>query len=71
MGIIDTTNVSWSTKKLSKGNEGIILRYYEFKQVNYTRSDAFSDKKKLKSHLSRKIPFFCYSKVSQTKYFQP
>jgi hypothetical protein len=47
MGIIDTTNVSWSTGKVSKRKEVIILCYYESKNVNYTRSDDFSVKRKM------------------------
>ncbi len=42
MGILDTTNVSWSTGKVSKSKEVLILRHYESKNVNYTRSDNFS-----------------------------
>jgi hypothetical protein len=59
MGIIDSTNVSWSTGKVPKCKEAPILRYYESKHVNYTRSDDFSDEKKWESCLSRKIQFFC------------
>jgi hypothetical protein len=46
MGKIDTTNVSWSTGKVSKSKEILILRYFESKHVNYTRSDNFSVEKK-------------------------
>jgi hypothetical protein len=46
MGIIDTTNLSWSTRKVSKSKEVLILHYYESKNVNYTKSDDFSDEKK-------------------------
>ncbi len=59
MGILDTTNVSWSTGKVSKSKEVMILCYYESKHINYTRSDDFSNKKKQESHLSREIAFFC------------
>ncbi len=46
MGIIDTTNESWSTGKVSKSREVQILRHYESKHVDYTRSDGFSVEKK-------------------------
>jgi hypothetical protein len=59
MGIIDTTNVSWSTGNVPKCKEVLILLYYESKHANYSRSDYFSDEKKLESLLSREIPFFC------------
>ncbi len=59
MGIIDTTNLSWSTRKLLGRKEVMILCYYEPKHVNYTKSDNFFDRKKWKSLLSRKVPFSC------------
>jgi hypothetical protein len=46
MGIIDITSLSWSTRKVSKRKEVMILLYYESKHVNYTRSDDFSVDKK-------------------------
>jgi hypothetical protein len=59
MGILDTTNVSWFTGKVPKSKEILILRYFESKNINYTRSDDFSNKKRQKSNFSRKMPFFC------------
>jgi hypothetical protein len=59
MGILDTTNVSWSTGKVPKSTEVLILRYFESKHIKYARSDDFSKEKRQKSHFSRKIPFFC------------
>ncbi len=59
MGIIDTTNLSWSTGKVPKCKEALIPLYYESKHANYSRSDYFPNEEKLESLLSRKIPFFC------------
>jgi hypothetical protein len=59
MGILDTTNLSWSTGKVSKSKEVMILCYYGSKHIKYTRSDDFSNKKKQESHLFRKITFSC------------
>jgi hypothetical protein len=45
MGIIDTTIVSWSTRKVSVSKEVIILCRYESKYVNNTRSDCIKYQK--------------------------
>jgi hypothetical protein len=58
IGIIDTTNVSWSTENVPKCKGALILLYYESKHANYSRSDYFSDEKKIGIPLVQKNPIF-------------
>jgi hypothetical protein len=61
MGIIDTTMVSWSTGKVSKSKEVLILRYYESKHVKFTRPGCIKYQKipeKLKAPCGQENPIF-------------
>ncbi len=71
MGIIDTTNMSWSTGKVPKCKEALILLYYESKHANYSRSDYFSDEKKLKPSCPGKSHFSAESEGCRSKDFVP
>jgi hypothetical protein len=61
MGIIDTTNLSWSTRKVSVSKEVIILCRYESKHVNNTRLDCIKyqkDPENLKTSCGQENPIF-------------